>query len=175
MKKILLLSSLTLGLALVGCSKSARTSTASNNPPPPAPASSTVDAIAKDAGAAMHSAANTVAATARELEWKLTNDDIKDDVAAGRKIERSKAGAPTGATVDKSDLKTAVEARIRADSSIANMPIDVDADRDGQINLSGKTNTIDQVGRAIAVALDTDGVTKVSSKIALDKQGNAHR
>jgi hypothetical protein len=175
MKKIILLSSLTVGLALVGCSKSARTSTASNDNPPPAPASSAVDAIAKDASNALRAGASTVAATAREIEWKLTNDDIKDDVAAGRKIERSKAGAPTGATVDKSDLKTAVEARIRADSSIANMPIDVDADRDGQINLSGKTNTVDQVGRAIAVALDTDGVAKVSAKISIDKQGNAHR
>ena len=175
MKKVILLSTLTMGLALVGCSKSARTSTASNDTPPPAPASSTADAMAKNAGDAVRSAANSVAATTRELEWKLTNNDIKDDVAAGRTIERSKAGAPTGATVDKSDLKTAVEARLRADSQIANMPIDVDADRDGQINLSGKTNTIDQVGRAIAVALDTDGVSKVSSKISLDKQGNAHR
>ena len=175
MKKTLLFSSLVVGLALVGCSKSARTSSSTasnNNPPPPA---STADALAKNASDAMHSAANTVAATAHEVEWKLTNNDIKDDVAAGRTIERTKSGAPTGATFDRSELKSAVQTRIRTDDLIANMPIDIDADRDGQINLSGKVNTTDQVGRAIAVALGTDGVTKVSSKIKLDKQGNAHQ
>lgn len=175
MKNIIILSSLVAGLSLVGCSKTARTSTASNNPPPPAPASSTADALAKDTSAAMHSAANTVASAGRELEWKLSNDDIKDDIAAGRTIVRTKAGAPTGATVDKSDLKKAVQARIRADAELANVPIDIDADRDGQINLDGKANTIDQVGRAIGIAMGTDGVTKVSSKIKLDKEGNAHR
>jgi hypothetical protein len=176
MKKMLLFSSVIVGLALVGCSKSARTSsTASNdNPPPPASANS-ADAMARDAGNAVRSAANTVASSAREMEWKLTNNDIKDDVAAGRTIERTKAGAPTGATPDKSNLKSAVETRLRADSQIANIPIDVNADRDGQINLSGKANTVDQVGHAIALALDTDGVTKVASKIKIDKQGNAHR
>jgi hypothetical protein len=178
MKKTLLFSSLVVGLALVGCSKSARTSstTASNdNPPPPAPASNSADAMARDAGNAVRSAANTVASSAREMEWKLTNNDIKDDVAAGRTIERTKAGAPTGATPDKSNLKNAVETRLRADSQIGSAPIDVDADRDGQINLSGKANTVDQIGHAIALALDTDGVTKVSSKIKVDKEGNAHR
>ena len=169
MNKTILFSSLALGLALVGCSKSGQTSTAANNPPP---ASSTADSLAKTAGNAM----NAVASTAHQVEWKLTGDDIKDDVAAGRTIERSKAGAPTGdVKVDRSDLKKAVEARLKADSDVANIPIDVDADRDGQINLSGKANTIDQIGHAIALALETDGVTKIASKIKLDKEGNAHR
>jgi osmotically-inducible protein OsmY len=172
MKNTLTLSVLAAGLALVGCSKSDRTSTASNNPPPPADSSASLasraETIAKNAG-------DTVAATAHQLEWRLTSDDIKDDLAAGRTIIRTKAGAPTGATVDRSDLKTAVLARLRSDSDLSNIPIDVDADRDGQINLDGKANTVDQVGRAMALALATDNVTKVSSKIKIDKQGNAHR
>ena len=171
MNKTILFSSLALGLAFVGCSKSGRTSSATVSANPP-PAESTADALARNAGNAI----NSVAGTAHQLEWKLTADDIKDDIAAGRTIERTKAGAPTGnVKVDRSDLKKAVDARFRADSEIANVPIDIDADRDGQINLSGKANTIEQVGRAIAVALDTDNVTKVVSKIKLDKEGNAHR
>ncbi len=143
MNKTLLFSSLTLGLALVGCSKSARTdsATVSNTP---APATNPADALARNAGNAFHS----VASTARQVEWKLTGDDLKDDIAAGRTIERSKAGAPTGKVkVDRSDLKKAVEARFRADSDIANMLIDIDADRDGQINLSGKANTVERIRR----------------------------
>lgn len=171
MKKTILFSSVALGLALVGCSKSGQTSTTASNDTPP-PAASPADALAKTANNAMSS----VASTAHQVEWKLTGDDIKDDVAAGRTIERSKAGAPTGdVKVDRSDLKKAVETRLQADSDVANIPIDVDADRDGQINLSGKANTVDQIGHAIALALETDGVTKIASKIKLDKEGNAHR
>ena len=171
MNKTILFSSLALGLALVGCSKSARTDSATVAANP-APATNTADALTRNAGNAL----NSVASSAHQVEWKLNGDDIKDDIAAGRTIERSKAGAPTGnVKVDRSELKKAVEARFLADSDIANVPISIDADRDGQINLSGKANTVEQVGRAIAVALDTDNVTKVVSKIKLDKEGNAHR
>lgn len=166
--KTILFTSLACGFALVGCSKSGQTATTASTTPPPASA----DSFAKSA----NNAINSVAGTAHQMEWKLTGDDIKDDLAAGRTIERSKAGAPTGGVkVDRSDLKKTVEARLQADSEISAMPIDVDADRDGQINLSGKANTTDQVGRTIALALDTEGVTKVVSKIKLDKEGNARR
>lgn len=172
MNKTIMLSSIACGLALVGCTKSGQTSTTASTEPATPPPASSADAFAKSAGNAI----NSVASTAHQIEWKLTADDIKDDLAAGRPIERSKAGAPTGGVkVDRSDLKKSVQARLQSDSELAAVPIDVDADRDGQINLSGKANTTEQVGRTIAVALDTEGVTKVVSKIKLDKEGNARR
>ncbi|MEO5958776.1 MAG: BON domain-containing protein, partial [Opitutaceae bacterium] len=132
---------------------------------------------ANNAGNAINSAANSASLSARSMEWKLSANDIKDDVAANRKIIRTKAGAPTGVTVttDKSAFKATVQSRLRADTDLASVPIDVDVDKDGTVNLDGKANTIDQIAHAIAVALDTEGVTQVTSKIQIDKQGNARR
>ena len=62
-------------------------------------------------------------------------------------------------------MKSAVEGRIKADSELANLKLDVNAKANGEIQLEGKAQNADQVGKAIALALDTDGVTKVTSKI----------
>jgi hyperosmotically inducible periplasmic protein len=213
MKKTIVFTSLLAGLALAGCNKSTRTTTASTDStrdssvasttpsststPSSAStsptASSSIDTAANRVGAAadrtadsmrnaansagnaISSAANSAALSARSIEWKLSADDIKDDVAANRKIVRTKSGAPTGMTADKSTFKATVQSRLRADTELATVPIDVDVDRDGTVNLDGKANTIEQIAHAIAVALDTEGVTQVTSKIQLDKQGNARR
>jgi osmotically-inducible protein OsmY len=77
------------------------------------------------------------------------------------------AGLP--AMTDKSALKSSVESKLNADSEVAALKLDVDASKDGEVSLEGKAHSADQVGRAIALALGTDGVNKVTSKIKLDK------
>lgn len=123
---------------------------------------------------AMSNMANDV--SAKLTEWRLSNSDIQADLAADRDIVRTRtgAGAPTG-NMDKSTLQSAVEGRIKADSDLANLKLDVNAKDNGEIQLEGKALTADQVGRAIALALDTDGVSKVTSKIDLDKDAVKNR
>lgn len=202
MNKTLLLSSAVIGLAFAGCNKSTRTSTAANDPYPTTTptaaeqaaadtraatsnaaddlrtagerASDNIKSGVNSASSAISNAASNVAHTARMTEWRLNTTDIQADLDAKREIVRTKssAGAPTG-SMDKSTLKAAVEGRLKADSELAAFKLQVDPGKDGEINLDGKVNSADQVGKAIALALDTDGVTRVASKIELDKQGNA--
>lgn len=116
-------------------------------------------------------------ASARITEWRLSSQDIQADLAADRDIVRTRTaavGAPTG-KIDKDTLQSAVEGRIKADSDLSKLKLDVNAKGEGEIQLEGKALTADQVGRAIALALDTDGVTKVTSKIDLDKDAVKNR
>ena len=196
MKKTLLFSSLAVGLALVGCNKSTRTSTAANDAtvaPAPATTASTststesfgsrVDAAADRASASVKrsadSASNAIGAAAGNArtqlhiaEWKLSNSDLQADLQNDRPIVRtkdsSKAGAPTG-TMDKSVVESSVKAKLKADTDLAALSFDVNAQKDGEVELEGKAHSAEQVGKAIALALDTDGVNKVTSKFKLDR------
>ena len=79
-------------------------------------------------------------------------------------------GAPTGATDDQV-IKTMVQGKLQADSETSKAMIDVDA-KNGEVTLKGSADSAHIVGRAIALALDTQGVTKVSSdvKVSATKQ-----
>lgn len=227
MKNTLFISTALIGLAIAGCNKSTRTSTAANDPTYPNSTSATTDQAAADSRAAtgamaadtsatigataadaraasgsmaadvrnaaekasdnvrsgansaanaLGNAAGNVAHTARLTEWRLNSADIQADIDAKREIVRTKtaAGAPTG-NMDKSTLQAAVEGRIKADTDLSTFKIEVDPGQNGEVNLDGEVNSADQVGKAIALALDTDGVTKVTSKIEVDKNAKADR
>jgi osmotically-inducible protein OsmY len=72
-------------------------------------------------------------------------------------------GAPTGNT-DDSVIITMIKGKLQADSQVSTAMIDVDA-HNGDVTLKGSADSAAQVGRAIALALDTQGVKKVSSDI----------
>jgi osmotically-inducible protein OsmY len=203
MKNTILFSALVAGLVLAGCNKTRTSSastdstpdstgyaTSTTEPTAASPATTTnrdtvgsrIDAATNrvsnsvaNASDSMSSAAQGMVGQARMMEWKLSASDIQADLANNNPIVRTKnnaAGTPTG-NVDKSVLKSSVESRLAANSDLAALKLDVDADKDGEINLSGKASSAEQVGRAIALALDTDGVNKVTSKIKLDKDAGA--
>jgi hyperosmotically inducible periplasmic protein len=78
------------------------------------------------------------------------------------------AGAPTG-SMDDSVIITLVKNKLKADSDLASLGLDVEA-HNGEVTLKGNAQSATQIGRAIALALDTDGVTKVSSDIKVGSQ-----
>jgi len=139
-------------------------------------ASDSVRSGANSASNAMANVTGNVAHTARLTEWRLNSADIQADIDANREIVRTKTvvGAPTG-NMDKSTVQAAVEGRIKADTDLSTFKIEVDPGRNGEVNLDGEVNSADQVGKAIALALDTDGVTKVTSKIEVSKNAKADR
>jgi osmotically-inducible protein OsmY len=57
-----------------------------------------------------------------------------------------------------------VKGKIQADSETAKASIEVDA-KNGEIMLKGSADSAGALGRAMALALDTQGVTKVSSDV----------
>jgi len=99
-------------------------------------------------------------------EWRLSATEIQSDLDSGVTIVRTKdsvVGAPTGAT-DDDVLKTMVKGKLQADSKTAKGSFDVDA-KHGEVMLKGTADSAATVARAIALALDTQGVTKVSSDV----------
>lgn len=194
--KTSLILALTLGLALAGCNKSTRSSSTTSSDTTAGTSDYTAttgntttarndfNAAANDLGSAAHSAANAignaasnVGVAARMTEWKLNPSDIQEDLNNDRDIVRTKeatAGAQTG-TSDKSVIDSMVTSRLEADSDLAALKLHVSASREGEVTLRGKAHSAEEVGRAIALALDTEGVTKVTSKIDLDKDAKTNR
>ncbi len=182
------LFTLALAVVLAGCSKSTRTASAESSTgtdyttttATPTTTTTTTTAgsfssnmrdAANSASNAMSSAASSVVGAARMTEWKLNPSDIQADLANNREIVRTKsstAGAPTGST-DTSVVESMVKSRIQADSMLSQLDLKVNAKKGGEVDLSGKAASADQIGRAIATALDTEGVNRVTSKIKLDK------
>jgi osmotically-inducible protein OsmY len=104
--------------------------------------------------------------SARITEWRLGSTEIQSDLDRGVTIVRTKdnvVGAPTGST-DDDVIKTMVKGKMQADSEASKASIDVDA-KQGEVMLKGTADSAATVGRAIALALDTQGVTKVSADV----------
>lgn len=105
-------------------------------------------------------------------EWRLSASDLDADLKANRPIIRTRtipANAPTGAiNVDKSKIKENVKANV-SQHAAAIKDLDVKIDNETEVVLTGKAMSADDVAKAIGHALSTDGVTKVTSKIKLDR------
>jgi osmotically-inducible protein OsmY len=99
-------------------------------------------------------------------EWRLGDAELQADLDRGVAIVRTKdsiVGAPTGNT-DDSVIETMVKGKLQADAETSKATIDVKA-KDGEVTLDGSADSATIVGRAIALALDTQGVSKVSSNV----------
>lgn len=104
----------------------------------------------------------------RIAEWKLSSADIKSEFEQTGRIVRSKtvgAGEPTGPM--DSVLASGVTNKLKADADTSSATITVKAEH-GVITLEGSAHSLDQIGRALAVALDTGGVTQAISVIKLE-------
>jgi len=106
----------------------------------------------------------------RISEWNLAGTHLQGDLNSGREIVRTRSdfvGAPTG-KVDDDMIEKSIKNQLKADSVTSGLSLDVNADNKGAVELEGKARSADQIGHAIAVALNTEGVSRVTSKIKLD-------
>jgi hypothetical protein len=199
---------LVAGLALTGCNKSTRTSTASTDrtvtttTPAETTTVHTTPATTDTVGAKIDRAGDKIAdasrnaadnvrdasrdtanamrnaghdLNARMTEWRLNNADLEADLKANREIVRTNTTtSPTG-KVDKGTIEKAIKGRLNSDSNLANLKFDANCNAKGEVTLEGKARTADQIAHAIAVALDTDGVSKVTTKITLDPDAGPNR
>jgi len=183
MKTTLLLTTFVAGLALAGCNKTTRTSTADTTVPPPAPgetagqkmdrAGQNVADATRDVAASMRQTGRDI--SARMTEWRLSSSDIEADVAANRPIVRTRADAISTGKIDDDNLEKSIKGRLNTDTQLSALKFDVNANKQGQVELEGKARTTDQIAHAIAVALDHEGVTQVTSKIKLDPDAGPNR
>lgn len=165
MKKSLLLLPL-LGLAFAGCAK--------KNEPivgEPTYAQKTEAAVKNAAEKTKDAAMDAKDAIGDKLkEWKLTPADLKADLAKGTRIVRSKAvtaAAKTGTMFDNAKVVTVINAKLVGDSKLSALKINVDADQ-GVVTLKGTVKSPELIGRAIALALDTDDVNQVVSLLTVE-------
>jgi hyperosmotically inducible protein len=174
MNKPLLLSAiLLLSLNLAACGKQEEPKTTMEK------AGSAVKEAAAKTGDALEAAADktktavvaTWDATGEKLkEWKLTPADLKEDLAKGSRIVRSKSAhiaEKTGEIFDNARVVTVINGKLVADRDLSALQINVDADS-GVVTLKGTVKSAELLGRAIGLALDTDGVRQVVSLLTVE-------
>ncbi len=108
---------------------------------------------------------------ARRLrEWHLTPDELKRDLSSAGDIVREKGrdlgNKIAGATADVRIIAK-IKAKYTLDEELPALKIIVGC-KEGHVTLSGVVPSADLIGRAIVLALDTDGVVDVVSSIKVD-------
>jgi hypothetical protein len=102
---------------------------------------------------------------AKLREWHLGADDIRADLARSGEVVREKAGA-AGGTIADVRILAVIKAKFVLDRDLSARAIGVRV-RDGSVVLSGSAPSEAAIGRAAALALDTDGVRSVDSRLAV--------
>jgi osmotically-inducible protein OsmY len=99
----------------------------------------------------------------------LSAEAIREELTASGLVVREKARKIGQAILDataNARITATIKAKLLAEPNLPGMRINVDT-AGGLVTLSGTADTPDQIARAIRLALETDGVTKVVSTIQL--------
>lgn len=95
--------------------------------------------------------------------WNLSPDNIRRELAETGRVIRNKA-LVAGARIDDARIVSVVKAKYVLDDTLKALDINVDC-RDGNVTLRGRAPSAEAIGRAVALALETDGVTEVNSEL----------
>jgi hyperosmotically inducible periplasmic protein len=122
---------------------------------------------ADDVAARTRETAGRVKETVSEKleDWHLTGDDIKADLAKSGEVVRSKAHV-AGEKIADARIVTVIKAKYVLDRDLSALDIAVAVDS-GEVMLTGSVVSADLIGRAIRLALETDGVLRVRSRLAI--------
>lgn len=155
-----------LVLALTGCPDKPRPQ---DTPPADRPT------VSERAGQALdrtqEAASDAAAALKAKLErWNLEPSDIESDLKNSGRIVREKtlaAGEKIGGALDNTRLVAVINGKYVADRDLSAAKINVDANS-GVVTLTGAVSSLELAGRAVALALDTSGVTQVIGLLKVD-------
>jgi hypothetical protein len=98
-------------------------------------------------------------------EWNITQDDLN---RAGEVIKREgqKLGTQIKDATADARIIGMLKFKYAFDGKLSAKTIVVES-RDGHVTLTGSVNSPDFVGRAVVIALETDGVVDVASKLQI--------
>jgi hypothetical protein len=102
-------------------------------------------------------------------EWNLSGSDIKEDLARTGEVVRAKAraaGESLALTASKAKVIGTVKAKYALDRELSARAVDIDYDS-GRLTLRGTVPSEALIGKAVALALDTEGVTEVRSLLTV--------
>lgn len=137
-------------------------------PTPPAvepTATEKFQTTARELGAKTRDAARDAGQAINEklTDWKLRPEDLREDLKRGGEIVRTKA-SQAGAKLSDARVLTVIKAKYVLDRDLSALDIAVTVQA-GRVTLTGTVDSSALVGHAIALALDTDGVVAVSSRL----------
>jgi hypothetical protein len=99
------------------------------------------------------------------VDWHLTKDDIKADLAKTGEVVRTKT-AEAGSKITDARIHTVIKAKYVLDRDLSAVDIEV-AVTAGSVALTGTVPSEELIGKAVELAMDTDGVTAVSAHLAV--------
>lgn len=108
-------------------------------------------------------------------EWKLTPSDLRRDLEKTGRVVRERTlstGEKVGGALDNARVVTVVKGKYIAEPDLSALDLNVDADK-GVVTLTGSVASLELAGRAIALALDTEGVTQVISLLKVDSPASS--
>jgi hypothetical protein len=104
---------------------------------------------------------------ARLTAWHLGGDDVRDELKSTGRVLRRQA-RDLGATMASASSDTAITAKIKAkfamEHDLSMFGISVNT-TDGRVTLAGDVASHQQIGKAMLIALETDGVREVNSTL----------
>ena len=122
-------------------------------------------AAEKKVSGATQSARDALEGKLRVLD--LSSEDIKDELARGGQVVRRKAREAGKVIADATaDARTtaAIKARLVASRDLSALDISVNTTA-GVVTLAGPVSTLDQVSKAMLLAMETEGVREVISTL----------
>lgn len=110
------------------------------------------------------------AAIATKLtDWHLTPDEIGNDIARTGEVVRTKAqavGESIAGATSNARIVTTIKTKYALEKELSARAIEVECDN-GQVTLRGTAASHALIAKAVALALDTDGVTQVTAKLTV--------
>jgi hyperosmotically inducible periplasmic protein len=129
-----------------------------------------VQSASREVESAAKSASDAVQDKVRELD--LSPQKIKDELARSGHVVRQKAQeagqAINDATLD-ARITTAIKAKFVTSRDLPSLSISVNTTA-GVVTLSGMVNSADDIGKAMVLAMGTDGVRQVISTLQIKPQ-----
>ena len=105
--------------------------------------------------------------------WHLSGDEIKGELnRTGRVIRENahKAGQVISDSTADARITAAIKTKLVRDPDLSAWNISVNT-TDGIVTLSGTVSNADQVGKAMLLAMETDGVRQAISTLQVKPQG----
>jgi osmotically-inducible protein OsmY len=108
---------------------------------------------------------------ARLTAWHLRGDDIKEELGRTGKVLRRQAREFGSAVADASAdaaVTGKIKAKLLANRELSALSISVNTTA-GHVTLAGSVASHDQIGKAMLIALETDGAREVTSTLQVKK------
>ena len=105
------------------------------------------------------------AVVAKAQEWKLDPQNIKDELARTGQVVRSRA-IVVGERMDDARIVAVIKGKYVVEKNLSSFDISVEC-HDGAVKLTGSVNSPAQIGQAMALALQTNGVHHVVSDLVV--------